>query len=327
MSALFERATGLVLRDPWFLALALLVPVAIWLRQGQREPAASFPLAGVVGIGGLPLPASWRVRLLPLPRILTALGILCAATALARPAARVEDPERAEGVDIVLCLDTSSSMTAKDLDGKRTRLEVAKDAATRFIAGRRDDRIGLVTFARFPDLRCPPTLDHDALLRILDDVATVPSDGPEDATGIGAATARAAQVLDGAKARSRVVILLTDGEENVATAGALHEIAPSHAAQLLLTLRVRAYAIAVGGGTADRQPVRRMAEATGGLFLEARDARGLDDVYAKIDALEKAPAAAPRFVLDDRFLPFLAAALAFLLSGRLLASTVLETHP
>ena len=158
------------------------------------------------------------VRLLPLPWLLQIAGMLLLAWAMARPAERVPLPRESKGIDIVLCLDVSSSMKANDLAADRTRLDVAKGAAAGFVAGRREDRIGLVSFARFPDLRCPPTRDHDALGEFLRDLAMVEGDGPEDATGIGAAVARAAQVLQSGAAQAKVIILLTDGEENIATA-------------------------------------------------------------------------------------------------------------
>jgi Ca-activated chloride channel family protein len=238
-----------------------------------------------------------------------------------------------EGVDVMLCLDTSSSMTAADLVAGRTRLEVAREAAARFVERRESDRVGLVAFARYPELRCPPTLDHDALAAILLETAPVPGDGPEDATGIGAAVARGAQVLSGGKARSRVLILLTDGEENVATVGAPGEIAPAHAAQLCERLKVRVYAIVVGGAAGTSSPpegggeVERLARRTGGAFHEARDAGALDAVYARIDALERSPVAASVVRLEDRHLPFLLAAIALLVAARLLSATALRVSP
>ena len=108
------------------------------------------------------------MRLLPLPWLLLVAGILLTVVALARPVQHVPLPHESEGIDIMLCLDTSSSMTGSDMDPQRTRLDVARDAAVRFIAGRPNDRIGLICFARFPDLRCPPTPDHGALRRFLD---------------------------------------------------------------------------------------------------------------------------------------------------------------
>lgn len=309
----------MTLLQPWFLLLVLLVPLALLRRR--RPPALPF----APGADGLP--RTWRVRLAPLPTALAVLGLLLAATALARPVRRVPIPVSREGIDILLCLDVSSSMTARDLDPARTRLEVARSAAARFAAARPHDRIGLVTFARFSDLRCPPTLDHTALGRILADVRAVEPDSPEDATGIGIAVARAAQALDSAGARSRVVVLLTDGEENVATTGP-DEIAPKDAAVLCRALGVRVYAIAAAAGeSADTRPVADLAQHTGGAFFEAKDADALGAVYAAIDALERRPESEARFRTEERFAPLLSLALVLLAAARLLRSSLLGVQP
>lgn len=317
----------MILLDPWLLVTGLLVPVALWRRR--RPAAVPFAPGSLLAPAPPHLPKSWRVRLLPLPRALQALALLLAVVALARPARREMLPLRTEGIDILLCLDTSSSMKANDMDQRRTRLEVAKAAAAEFIRGRPEDRIGLISFARYPDVRCPLTLDHEALGGILAGVTTVEGDGPEDATGIGTAVARAAQVLQADERRERVVILLTDGDENVATAGAPGEIAPSHAAQLCAALGARVYAVAVGarGPKLDTGPLERMSRKTGGEFHEARDASAMGAVYRQIDMLEKAGFDKPRYVIEDRFLPFLIAAITLLLLGRLLESTVLGVFP
>jgi Ca-activated chloride channel family protein len=335
-------AVGLTFVDPALLALALLLPVALWWTRRTPVPTLLFAPAPLLEIplGASPgtqrLPGSWRTALLPLPRALQALGLLCAVIALARPVQSETHASTAEGIDLLLCLDVSSSMTAQDMDRSRTRLEVAREAAAAFVRARSSDRIGLVTFARYPDLRCPLTRDHEALLTLLAAVTTVAADGPEDATGIGAAVARAAQLLEGSRARSRAVVLLTDGEENVAVTGAQGEIAPAHAAQLCERLGVKVYAVAAGTGRPDpagawRKPdtraVEDLAKRTGGAFHEARDARAMEAAYARIDTLEKAPAETPRVVLVERFLPFLVAALALFLGGRLLSATVLSVLP
>jgi Ca-activated chloride channel family protein len=312
-----------ILLDPWLLSLALLVPLALASRR-RRTAAVAFAPAPL-----LPVARSWRVRLLPLPRALQVAAVLLAIVALARPAIRTMLPLRAEGIDILLCLDTSSSMTARDMDRQRTRLDVAKAAAAEFVRGRPGDRIGLVSFARYPDVRCPLTLDHEALLGILEGVTTVESDGPEDATGLGTAVARAAQVLHGDDRRERVVILLTDGDENVAIEGAEGEIAPSHAAQLCAALGARVYAVSVGvrGPRVDTGALQRMASRTGGEFHEARDAGAVAAVYRQIDALEKAGIEKPRYVIEDRFLPFLLGAIGAFLLGRFLDAGFLGVFP
>ncbi len=324
MTALFESLTGFALLDPWLLSLALLVPLGLWVRRRRGAPAVRFGPGFIAGPG---LPRSWRTWILWLPRALQALGLLSVVLALARPVERVRLPQRNEGIDILLCLDTSSSMSANDLDPARTRLDVAKDAAARFVAGRSDDRIGLIAFARYPDLRSPPTRDHRSLTEILSGVTLVASDGPEDATGIGTAVARAAQVLGRSAAKSKVVILLTDGEENVATAETPQEIAPLHAAQLCEELGVRVYAIAAGlDDRSSSSQVEHLAERSGGEFYAARDAGAVAGVYARIDELEKSTLEEPRYELAERFLPFLISAVALFFVGRLLAC-LLEVLP
>jgi len=333
VSALVERLTGTVLRDPWMLSLVALLPAMVWMRARRRDrrPAVVFAAASLFGHVHSP-----RTDLVHAPRWLQVLGLVLLAFALARPAERVRHADETEGIDIMLCLDTSSSMRARDMAADRSRLDVARDAAGAFVRGRPQDRLGLVSFARYPDVRCPLTLDHDALLRILASAGTVDSEGPEDATGIGAAVARAAQVLRAGGGRSRVVIVLTDGEENVAVTDAEGEIPPTHAAQLCAQLGVRVYAIAAGVGRRkpdgelariDTRPVEDMALRTGGFLGRARDADAVGAVYERIDRLETAAFEEARFVLEDRYLLPLLLGLAFLLLGRLLAATVLEVRP
>jgi Ca-activated chloride channel family protein len=311
----------IVLLHPWLLLPALLVPAVLWLRRRRPPPAVLFaPAPLLAGI-----PPSPRVRLLPLPGLLTAAALALAAVALARPVERVPLPLRTEGADLLLCLDLSSSMTARDLDPSRTRLEVARDAALRFLRGRPGDRVGLLGFARYPDVRCPPTLDHGALETILRGVAPVEGDGPEDATGLGAAAARAAEALRNGKARSRVALLFTDGEENVATSGAPGSILPSHAAQLCRELGVRVYAVAAGPG--DAAALGEAAAATGGRLFRAKDADAVEAVFREIDALERTSFEKDRFAVEERFQPLLWSALALLLLGRILAATWLRVIP
>jgi Ca-activated chloride channel homolog len=321
-----------ILLDPWLLLLALLVPAALWIRRRRGEPALRFAPAPLLE----GLPKTWRTRLLPLPGILGVIASLLVVVALARPVHRAPLPLRTQGIDIMLCLDASSSMNARDLDPARNRLAVAKDAAARFLAGRPQDRVGLVRFARFPDLRCPLTLDHVALGNLLSEVRMVDADGPEDATGIGTAVAAGAKALRNSTARSKVVIVLTDGEENVATAQTPQEIAPVHAAQLCKELGVRVYAIAVGASDkaapdgrlgVDTSQVRKMTERCDGAFFEARDADALSGVYAEIDRLETVPIEEPQFRIEERFLRFLAAALAALVGGGFVRAALREVTP
>jgi len=353
MSHIFESMTGLALMDPWLLLLLTVIPLAWWVQRRRSEPALRFAPAMFLHVdpsestdaahpqGGA---HSWRVRLLPLPRVLQILGLVMVILALARPVQRDPMPLHREGIDILLCLDRSSSMAARDLDPQLSRIDVAKKAAREFISGRPDDRIGLLTFARYPDLRCPLTRDHGALEESIDSVTLVGSDSPEDATGIGTAVARAAQVFStsgpapaaGADGRSQVIILLTDGVENVATSETPDEIAPLHAAQLCKDLGLRVHVIAAGvDGTtvmgAEPRPgnnqIRSLAIKTGGRFHAARDAAALVGVYTAIDSLEKIEMEDPLFQMKERFLLFLITASALLIAGFLLEATVFEVLP
>lgn len=324
------------LLDPAWLLLGAPLLLVLVQRLRTRRPAVAFAPGSVLVEDGVPLPSSWRVRLLPIPPLLVAAGLVLATVAAARPAVRKALPTERQGIDIVLCLDASSSMQAGDMDQQRTRWQVSRDAAIRFIEGRPDDRIGLVGFARYPDLHCPPTLDHTSLVTILRALQPVESDGAEDATGVGLAVARAAQVLESSAAPSQVVIVLTDGEENVAVAGKTTEVPPIHAAQLCARLGIRVYTIAAGRGRQDAsgtwvpldtRPVRALAERTGGSFREARDATAAVAVYDEIDALEKGPQEEPRFELEPRYLLVLLGAIALVLLGRLGGALLGDASP
>lgn len=350
MSAALLLPGGLSLASPWLLALALLPLAALALRRAA--PALLYAPSVLLEGAGPALPSTARTRLTWLPGALTALGLLLVVLALARPQARLAAPPTARGIDVLLCLDRSSSMAAQDLAPGRTRLQVAQAEALRFVDGRPHDRVGLLGFARYPDLLCPPTLDHAALAALLSPLAPVLSDSAEDATGIGTAVARAAEVLDAAEAAagrpvpSRVVLLLTDGEENVAQPGASGEITPLHAAQLCARLGVRVYVVLAGAGRPPdpgtqapespapdaraleaRAALEALAQRTGGLLLSARDEQGLRDAYAEVDALETTVFDAGRTQREERFLPFLLAGIALLLAARLLAAGPLRVAP
>ena len=341
MTWLFESLSSLSFRDPWLLIAAVLLPLGLWLRYRRGSPPISFAPGSLIRDDDVlqdstPMPRSWREWCLPVPRTLQTAGMLLLVIAIARPEHRVQLPLESSGIDILLCLDTSSSMTANDMDEVRTRLDLARQAATRFIAGRPDDRIGLIRFARYPDVLCPLTLDQDALNGFLADLSIVDPDGQEDLTGIGTAVARAAQVLGDSLGKSKVVILLTDGEENVATTESPDEIGPLRAARLCEALGVRVYTIAAGIGAqnqagewepVDTSQVERLAELTGGEFFAARDADAINQVYDTIDEMEKVVFEEPRFELVEWFLPFLLTALGLLVMARVLECTVLEVLP
>ena len=315
------------------LFLTLLIPVSLWIARRREAPRILF---GPASFADTPPLRSWRSALQQLPTSFQVIAIGLAIVALARPIQRVELPRRSSGIDIVLCIDLSSSMGARDMDATRTRLDIVKDAAIDFIRKRKDDRIGMVSFARFPDLRCPLTRDHEALIEILRSTRLVEHEGPEDATGIGAALARCAQLLQSSGAPSKEVIFLSDGVENVATIHTPSEIAPLHAAQLCETASIRVHMIVAGRGEIDadgtRLPpdtrqARRVARKTGGRFFQVAERESMAAVYGDIDRLQTTVFEAPRFEMRECYLPFLLAALSFAVLGSLLSMSRLGVLP
>lgn len=293
------------LADPWFLALVVLVPLLLWLGRARRTRAAAPVPALAVG-----LPRSARQRWLPLPPALEGLALLCVVFALARPLrGGVESQDTSEGVDIVLAVDRSGSMQFDDLAEGRTRLDVVKDVVGDFARRRMTDREGaadacaLLTFARFPRLVCPFTLDASAFEGFLDAVELVRV-REEDGTAIGVALAKAVSVLRESEAKSRIVVLLTDGENNQT------EIEPLEAAKLAAEEGIRVYTIysaryryeqrpfqglvAVEGGF-DTSELENIAELTGGRFYHARDRDELEGIYAEIEELERTPRTERRY--------------------------------
>lgn len=329
MSAV-RRIFGEGLAQPlWLLPFGLLV---VWLllrarAPGRRRTAAFAPLSLA---DSAPLPATWRTRLLLLPASLELLALLGAATALARPYERMTLEGERRGVSLYACIDTSSSMAATDLGGPRSRLAAAKSALSAFVEGRPDDRVGLLRFARYADVVCPPTLDHAAFLAMLDGVQLVQKNGPEDATGIGAAVARCVQSLATSPEPSRVVVLVTDGEENVATAAAPGEIGPLQAAQLAQAYGVRVHTLFVGRADDDGQgpgQVEELARRTEGSCFFVADEQGLERVWAEIGRLEPSPAQERVAVREDRHAGWIAASLALWLLAAILRRTALEVLP
>ena len=280
------------LLDPWFLGL---VPIAVLFYVWRiKRPRAALP----TGDASLfrHLPKTLRSRFVGLPVILKLAAVATLSLAMARPVSRDVLPLREEGVDIMLVLDTSTSMERQDMgeSRRRRRMDAARSQAMAFAAARTSDRVGLMTYAQFPELRCPLTLDQDALRDFLLDVDLV-TDRLEDGTAIGVALAKAVAVLEQSDAVSKVVILLTDGENNI------ENIMPMDAARLALDASVRVHTIGIGLRPTDFSELAEISSMTGGRFFVAPTERDLAQVYAAIDELEKVELEDPRYRTVDGF--------------------------
>lgn len=311
-------------QDPlWLLLLGLLGLIGVLAIRRQRRVAVLFSDVSILQNLG-PTLALRVKRALPWVRL---AGLALVIAALARPQFGLEEFRlHTEGIAIQMCIDRSGSMAALDfnLDGQQIdRISVVKRVFHDFVmgrgklSGRPDDLIGLISFGGFVEPRCPLTLDHGALIQVLDQIE-IPhpifdAQGREinrglwqadSATAIGDALALAADRLKPIKAKSKVIILLTDGEQ---TAGVLK---PLEGAKIAKDLGVKVYTIGVGTNgmvlvpefddfgrrflqrgefPLDEETLKQIAAATGGKYFRAQDAESLQNVYAAIDALEKSP--------------------------------------
>ena len=316
----------------WLLAL-LAVPALAWgLWRRGAGPAVRYSVAGEAA--GLATTGWARLRRLPDALLLLALAL--GVLGLARPQLRDATVERStEGIDIVLALDVSTSMTAEDFTPNR--FEAAKAVAAEFVRGRESDRIGLVVFAAQAYTQAPLTLDYPFLLTMLQEVRMGLI---EDGTAIGTAIATATARLRDSEAASKVVVLLTDGQNNRG------QVDPQTAAEAAAALGVKVYAIGVGGeeparrggpfgslGLApapevDEAALRQVAETTGGRYFRATDAQALREIYDAIAELERT-AIEETVLLDveELYPRFLWPALACLLLAVALSTTRLREVP
>jgi Ca-activated chloride channel family protein len=305
--------------DPSLLLLLAVIPLLLlfkW-RTGEQATPGRYSNLGLLG-GFRP---TWRIRYRWLPALLRAGALALLVVALARPQVGQADTELpTQGIDIVPVLDLSSSMTT--LLGRDTRQEIAQRVLTEFIEGREDDRIGLVIFREEALVLSPLTLDYAALTQLLEQAPQV---NLPDGTAIGVGLASAIDLLRESRARSRVVILLTDGENTTGT------VEPLAAARIAEALGVRVYTIGViapgarGGAdlNVDEEALQKMAELTGGQYYPAESEEALTAIYASIDQLEKSRIGRPQFAsYDELAVYFLAGALALLALELTLRGTV-----
>jgi Ca-activated chloride channel family protein len=278
------------------LLLIGMIPILYFgLRRGSRERSMAYSSVDLIDAAGLR--ASWWKRYGRLT--LRSLVLVLIVVGLARPqTGRSESTIETEGVDIVLLIDTSSSMQAEDFRPKN-RLYVAKEVVKEFISKRKNDRIGLVVFSADAITQCPLTLDYAVLQDLVDHVDFGML---QDGTAIGVALATACNRLKDSRAKSKVVVLLTDGRNNAGM------VAPITAAEVAKTLGIKVYTIGVGTSgpvpvpvdnplfgrrtvsmemKLDEDTLKKIASLTDGEYFHATDTEQLEKIYEKIDALEK----------------------------------------
>lgn len=322
---------------PQFLWALLVVPGLVYFhfwREGKRKSDFRFPT--IVHFSAIPGGA--RVWLRHVPFVLRSIGIAFLIVVLARPQAFGKETKRSvEGIDIILCLDTSGSMAAEDL--KPNRIEAAKNVAIEFVKGRVSDRIGVVPFAAQSFTQCPLTTDYSILVNLIGDLRL---GMVEDGTAIGMALATSINRLRESQAKSKVIILLTDGQNNRG------EIDPVTAAQAAKALGVRIYTVGVGtrgyapfpvqdifGKHYQQMPVdidedmlKQVASLTGGKYFRATDEKKLSEIYKEIDKLERTRVDVEEYRrVAELYNPWLWAALLCLSLEFLLSATVLRKLP
>ncbi|UYL07454.1 VWA domain-containing protein [Bdellovibrio sp. SKB1291214] len=322
-----------------------LIAVVIWVlwRKKSKTPTLQF---GTIQILKTVTP-SLRTRLLNVPLILKALGIALAIFALARPQEmNTKIKKNVEGIDIVIALDISDSMLIEDMR-PLNRLEAAKETIKQFIGGRSSDRIGLVIFAGESFTLVPPTLDYQLILSRVDEITTAASARIKDGTALGVALANAAGRLKDSQAKSRVVIFMTDGENNSGT------IDPETGLEIAKGYGIKIYSIGIGKDGPTRIPIYtrdifgqkvktyqpfdstvnedllgRMASQTGGKYYRASKEDSLKGVFKDIDSLEKTKIDVNKFTnYTEKYPPYLVAGLILYLIGLLLGRTWLRRVP
>lgn len=292
----FLERFHIVLAQPYFLWLLLLLPVIIWyFSREQKQRSVVFNISTTEGIKNMP--TSWKVTWRPVLNVLRSIAFIAFVIALARPQkTNVSESIDSEGIDIVLSMDISGSMLAEDF--KPNRLEAAKENAIKFVDERATDRIGLVIFSGESFTQCPITIDHNVLK---EQIASVESGLLRDGTAIGDGLATAVDRLRNSKGKSKVIILMTDGVNNQGKVG------PELALEIAKAYHIKVYTIGIGtegqalmpmptpfGEKKQMVPVqidevllKKIANETGGQYFRATGNSRLKSIYNSIDKLEK----------------------------------------
>ena len=332
---LLDYFKNIIFGQPWFLLLLVLIPVLIWWYVSKNNRQQGAIAISDISAKGL---SSWKTGFRHFPFVLRLLAIVFIIFAIARPQTIFEEQNaEGEGVDIVLCIDVSGSMTAQDLTPNR--LEAAKNVAIDFVNKRVTDRIAVVIFSGESFTQCPLTTDKRVLVSAIENIR---NGLLEDGTAIGSGLGTSVDRLRESKSKSKVVILLTDGENN----GGL--IDPETAKEIAKAFQVKVYTIGVGTDGYAPQPVntpmgvvmqqgkvsidekllKEIARETGGKYFRAKDNEGLTGIYAEINGLEKSKVEiSTRTRYTEKFFPFVILALTLLFFELLLKFTVFRKFP
>lgn len=292
----FLEPYHIILAQPYFLLLLLLLPLILWyFYREQKQRSVVFRISTTEGIKGIP--TSWKVKWRPVLIVLRSIAFIAFVIALARPQkTNVSESIDSEGIDIVLSMDISGSMMAEDF--KPNRLSAAKDNAIKFVDARPTDRIGLVIFSGESFTQCPITIDHNVLK---EQISQIESGMLQDGTAIGDGLATAVNRLRDSKGKSKVIILMTDGINN------LGKVGPELALEIAKAYHIKVYTIGIGtigqalmpiptpfGVKKEMVPVqidepllKKIATQTGGQYFRATGNSKLESIYQSIDKLEK----------------------------------------
>lgn len=327
----------MIFANPWCLALLLLPVLAtIWYIFKQKKAQASMQFSSTEAFDKMP--RSYKEYLRHVSFALRMAVVVCIIIVLARPQSTDRwQNSTTEGVDIVLAVDISGSMLARDFSPNR--VEAAKDVAARFVAGREYDNIGLVIFAGESFTMCPMTTDHAVLQNLMKEVYCGMVD---DGTAIGDGLATAINRIKEGPAKSKTIILLTDGTNNTGV------VDPLTAAEIARTFGIRVYTIGVGTqGMApypvqtpygiryqnmpveiDEAKLRQIASTTEGAYFRATDKAALQSIFEEIDQMEKTKLSVTEFSRkEEEYLPWAILALLLLGVEICLRNTVLRNIP
>ena len=315
--------------DPWLLLLLIVLGVGLGLNLWRsRRPGTGLLFSS---LGLVPSGRTHRMRWRWVLVGLRVAALAAFVVALARPQlVRASVESVAEGIDVVLVLDTSGSMSERGFGGT-TKIDAVKRVVNDFLSGLKNDRVGIVVFSGEAIVLGPPTLDYAASQKL---VAPIETGTLAGGTAIGTGLATGINVLRDSQAKSKVVILLTDGENNSG------DISPLDAANMAKLLDVRVYtigAVTVSAGadkdvtaddTVDAQVMRKIAEDTGGHYYSVSDENSLAEVYREIESLEKSHVGTRDYIdYQETYLPFLALGLGLLFAELALAATVFRRSP